>query len=61
VNDDDDDDDEQTGAKIQALSGILTHSLSVQVIKAYASDRVATSIGVTTGNDDDDTKIIQLN
>jgi hypothetical protein len=40
-----DDDDEQTMTNIHALSGIQTHSLRVQVIKAYASDRVATGTG----------------
>jgi hypothetical protein len=39
------DDDEQTMTNIHALSGIQTHSLSVQVIKAYASDRVANGTG----------------
>jgi hypothetical protein len=35
-------DDEQTRTNIHALSGIWTHSLSIQTIKAYASERVAT-------------------
>jgi hypothetical protein len=35
-------DDEQTRANIHALSGIRTHDLSVQAIKAYASDSVVT-------------------
>jgi hypothetical protein len=30
---------------IHALSGIQTHGLSVQEIKAFASDRAATGIG----------------
>jgi hypothetical protein len=34
--------DEQTRTNIHALSGIRTHSLSVQAIKACASDGVAT-------------------
>jgi hypothetical protein len=35
-------DDEQMRTNIHALSGIWTHGLSIQVIKAYASDRAAT-------------------
>jgi hypothetical protein len=35
-------DDEYMRANIHALSGIRTHGLNVQGIKAYASDRVAT-------------------
>jgi hypothetical protein len=31
---------------VHALSGIQTHGLSVQVIKAYASDRAATGTGI---------------
>jgi hypothetical protein len=31
---------------IHALSGIQTHGLIGQVIKAYASDQVATSVGL---------------
>jgi hypothetical protein len=38
-------DDEQTKTNIHALSGIRTHSTSVQAIKAYASDRAATGTG----------------
>jgi hypothetical protein len=34
----DDDDGEYTRASIHALSGIWTHGLNIQVIKAYASD-----------------------
>jgi hypothetical protein len=45
VNDDDDDDDDQTKTNIHALSGIRTHGLSVQAIKAYSSDRAATGTG----------------
>jgi hypothetical protein len=36
---------EHTRTKTHALSGIQTHSLSVQAIKAYASDRAATGAG----------------
>jgi hypothetical protein len=32
---------------IHALNGIQTHGLSVQAIKAYASERVATGTGST--------------
>jgi hypothetical protein len=32
----DDDEEEQTRTNIHALSGIRTHGLSVQTIKAYA-------------------------
>jgi hypothetical protein len=35
-------DNEQTRTNIHALDGIRTRSPSVQAIKAYASDRVAT-------------------
>jgi hypothetical protein len=35
MNDDDDDDDDN----IHTLSGILTHGLSFQAVKAYASHR----------------------
>jgi hypothetical protein len=35
-------DDEQTRTKIRALSKIRTHGLSVQALKAYASDCAAT-------------------
>jgi hypothetical protein len=35
MNGDGDDDDEQTRTNIRALSGIRTHCLSVQTIKAY--------------------------
>jgi hypothetical protein len=38
-------DDEQTRTNIHALSGIRIHSLSVQAIKAYASDRKSTVTG----------------
>jgi hypothetical protein len=38
-------DDEQTRTNINALNGILTHGLSVQTVKAYASDRMATESG----------------
>jgi hypothetical protein len=33
---------------IQAVSGILTHVLSVQALKAYASDHAATGTGAST-------------
>jgi hypothetical protein len=36
------DDDEQMKTNIHVLSGIRTHGLSIQVIKAYASYHVAT-------------------
>jgi hypothetical protein len=39
------DGDEQTRTNIHALSGIQTHSLSIQAIKAYASDRAAIGTG----------------
>jgi hypothetical protein len=45
-----DDDDEQMRTNIHVLSGIRTHGLSIQVIKAYASYHVATG----TGHDHDD-------
>jgi hypothetical protein len=34
-------DGEQTRTTIQAFSGIKTHGLGIQAIKAYASDRLA--------------------
>jgi hypothetical protein len=37
--------DDETRANINVLSGILTNGLSVQTIKAYASDRAATGTG----------------
>jgi hypothetical protein len=37
-------------ANIHALNGILAHSLSIQAIKAYVSDRVATGISGCCGN-----------
>jgi hypothetical protein len=40
-----DDGDEQTRTNIHALSGIQTHGLSIQAIKAYASDRAAIGTG----------------
>jgi hypothetical protein len=39
------DDDEWTRTSIYALSGIRTHDLSLQAIKAYASDLAATGTG----------------
>jgi hypothetical protein len=36
-----DDDDGQNRTNIHALSGIQTHGLNVQAIKAYASDLAA--------------------
>jgi hypothetical protein len=50
VNDDgddeeDDDDDEWTGRSIHALRRNGTHGLSVQAMKAYASDRAAPGTG----------------
>jgi hypothetical protein len=41
------DDDEQTRTSIHTLSEIRTHSLSIQAIKAYASDRMATGTGLS--------------
>jgi hypothetical protein len=38
-------DDEQTRTNTHALSGIRTHGLSAQTIKAYASHRAATGVG----------------
>jgi hypothetical protein len=38
-------DDKYTRTNIHALSGIRTHSISVQAIKACTSDRVATETG----------------
>jgi hypothetical protein len=38
-------DDEHTKANIHALIGIRTHGVSVQAIKAYASDCKATWTG----------------
>jgi hypothetical protein len=38
-------DDEKMRTNIHTLSGIQTHSLSVQAIKAYASDGMATGTG----------------
>jgi hypothetical protein len=46
VNDDNDDDgDDQTRTNIHALSGIRSHGLSIQAMKTYASDSVATGTG----------------
>jgi hypothetical protein len=39
------DDDEQMRTNIHALSGVRTHGLCFQAIKAYASDRAATGTG----------------
>jgi hypothetical protein len=41
----DDDDYYQTRTNIHALSGIWTHGISVQAIKAYTSDRADTGTG----------------
>jgi hypothetical protein len=41
-------DDEQTRTNIHALSEIGIHSLSVQAINAYASDRAASGTGEMT-------------
>jgi hypothetical protein len=38
-------DDELTRINIHALSGIRTHSLSIQAIKNYATDLAATGTG----------------
>jgi hypothetical protein len=38
-------DEEQMRTNIYAFSGIQTHDLSIQAIKAYASDHVATGTG----------------
>jgi hypothetical protein len=40
------DDYKQTRTNIHALSGIRTHGLNIQEIKAYASDHVATGTGM---------------
>jgi hypothetical protein len=46
-----DDDDEQTRTNNHTLSGIRTHSLRVQAIKAYTSDRMATGTGCVLVSD----------
>jgi hypothetical protein len=38
-------DDEYTRTNIHAISGIRIHGLSVQAIKAYASDRAVSGTG----------------
>jgi hypothetical protein len=43
-------DDEQKRTNIHALQRIATHGLSVQAIKAYASDCTATETGHTLFN-----------
>jgi hypothetical protein len=43
----DDDDDVQMRSSIHDLSGIRTHGISVQAIKAYTSDRAAAATGIT--------------
>jgi hypothetical protein len=48
------DNSEYTGKRIHAFTGIQTHSLSVQAIKAYASDRAATGTGIIS-------KILMIN
>jgi hypothetical protein len=42
--------DEQTRTNIHALSWILTHGLSIQAIKACASDHAATGTGLSSGS-----------
>jgi cytochrome c553 len=43
----------KTKTNIHAVSGIRTHDLSDQAIKAYASDRAAAGSGNTSDDDND--------
>jgi hypothetical protein len=44
------DDDEQMWTNFRAFSGIWTHGLSIQEVKAYISDRTATGTGRSACN-----------